>query len=161
MRVREREPPVALAILIALKIKFGQEPNDRGNGAALNKLMSTGFPSSAVLMELASFMKTRGMRTIVEWAPRECNKEADLLANGKTSLFDPKRRIHVAASSLVWNVLPEASASGREVEEAFRQMKEVHGQMTERVRIAKQCKFHPAIGSLSSSSISIVGHHYS
>ena len=93
----------ALAILIALKIKFGQEPDaddtrvliapsitdNRGNGAALNKLMSTRFPSSAVLMELASFMKARGMRTIVEWAPRECNKEADLLANGKTSLIDP------------------------------------------------------------------------
>ena len=57
----------ALALLVALKIKFGQEPDpndmrvlivpsltdNRGNGAALNKLMSTGFPSSAVLMELA------------------------------------------------------------------------------------------------------------
>ena len=120
-------------MLIALKIKFGQEPDaedtrvliapsitdNRGNGAALNKLMSTRFPSSAVLMELASFMKARGMRAIVEWAPRECNKEADLLANGKTSLFDPKRRIHVTASSLVWNVLPQALASGREAEGGF------------------------------------------
>ena len=70
----------ALAILIALKIKFGQEPDaddtrvliapsitdNRGNGAALIKLLSTRFPPSAVLMELASFMKARGMRTIVE-----------------------------------------------------------------------------------------------
>ena len=80
----------ALALLVALKIKFGQEPDpnemrvllvpsitdNRGNGAVLNKLMSTKFPSSAVLMELASFMKHRGMRAIVEWAPRECNREA-------------------------------------------------------------------------------------
>ena len=82
--------------------------DNRGNGAVLNKLMSTRFPSSAVLMELASFMKHRGMRAIVEWAPRECNREADMLANcGTSTLFDPKRRIHVTAGTLVWNLLPQ------------------------------------------------------
>ena len=105
----------AFAMLVALKLKFGQdlEPDDtrvliapsttdnRGDGAALNKLMSTRFPSSAVLMELASFVKARGMRAVVEWAPRECNREAVLLANGITDLFDPER--------------------------AFRRMKESHG----------------------------------
>ena len=131
----------ALALLVALKIKFGQEPDPNemrvlivpsftdngGNGAALSKLMSTRFPSSAVLMELASFMKHRGMRAIVEWAPRECNREADMLANGDTSLFDPERRIPVAAGTLVWNVLPEALKVGREPEETFRRLKETHG----------------------------------
>ena len=48
----------ALALVVALKIKFGQDPDpdemrvlivpsitdNRGNGAALNKLMSTKFP---------------------------------------------------------------------------------------------------------------------
>ena len=95
----------AFAMLVALKLRFGQDPepddtrvliapsitDNRGNGAALNKLMSTRFPSSAVLMKLASFMKARGMRAVVEWAPRECNREADLLANGITDLFDPER----------------------------------------------------------------------
>ena len=128
-------------MLIALKLKFGQEPDpddmrvlivpsitdNRGNGAALNKLMSTRFPSSAVLMELATFMKYRGMRATVEWAPRECNREADMLANGDTSLFDPERRIHVAAGTLVWNVLPDALKVGRETEETFMRLKETHG----------------------------------
>ena len=112
----------ALALVIALKLRFGQDPDpdetrvivvpsitdNRGNGAVLNKLMSTKFPSSAVLMELALFMKHRGMRAILEWAPRECNREADMLANGDSSLFDPERRIPVSAGTLVWNVLPEA-----------------------------------------------------
>ena len=63
----------ALAILIALKLRFGDSrdtsetrvlvvpsvTDNRGNGAALNKLMSTRFPSSAVLMELATYMKSR------------------------------------------------------------------------------------------------------
>ena len=131
----------ALALLDALKIKFGQEPDpnemrvlivpsitdNRGNGAALNKLMSTRFPSSAVLMELASFMKHRGMRAIVEWAPRECNREADMLANGDTSLFNPERKIPVSAGILVWNVLPEALKAGREAEDTFNRAKEAHG----------------------------------
>ena len=124
----------------APKIKFGQEPDpsemrvlivpsitdNRGNGAALNKLLSTRFPSSAVLMELASFMKHRGMAAIVEWAPRECNREADMLANGDTSLFDPERRIPVAAGTLIWNVLPEALKAEREAEETYRRLKETH-----------------------------------
>ena len=55
----------AFAMLVALKLRFGQDPepddtrvliapsitDNRGNGAALNKLMSTRFPSSAVLMK--------------------------------------------------------------------------------------------------------------
>ena len=42
-------------------------------------------------------MKSREMRTVVEFAPRECNKEADLLAKGSTELFDPSMRLEVAA----------------------------------------------------------------
>ena len=101
----------AFAMLVALKLRFGQDPDledtrvmiapsindNRGNGAALNELMSTRFPSSAVLMELASYMKAREMRAIVEWAPRECNREADLLDNGITDLFDPAHRMQVSA----------------------------------------------------------------
>ena len=70
----------ALAFLVALKLRFGEAPDaddkrvlvvpsstdNRGNGAALNEHMSTRFPSSAVLMELATYTKGRGMRTIVE-----------------------------------------------------------------------------------------------
>ena len=95
----------ALANLVALKLRFGgaadtddkrvlivpSVTDNRGFGAALNKLMSTRFPSFAVLMELATFMKARRLRTIVEWAPREYNMEADQLANGNVEAFDPAK----------------------------------------------------------------------
>ena len=59
----------AFAILVSLKLLFGNAADtedkrvlivpfvtdNRGNGAALNELMSTRFPSSAVLMELATY----------------------------------------------------------------------------------------------------------
>ena len=131
----------ALAILISLKLRFGDAPDsddtkvlivpsitdNRGNGAVLNKLMTTRFPSSALLMEMGSYMKGRGMRAIVEWAPREFNKEADQLAKGITDSFDPSRRLHVSSQTLTWNILPMALQAGRDAEQAFRDMKERYG----------------------------------
>ena len=52
------------------------------------------------------------MRAIVEWAPREFNKEADQLANGNSDSFDPNRRLHVSSQSLTWNILPMALQAG-------------------------------------------------
>ena len=59
-----------LVVLLALKTFYGEDhhhtarvlvaptwTDTRGNGAALNKLMTTLFPASAVLMELSWNMK--------------------------------------------------------------------------------------------------------
>ena len=67
------------------------------------------------------------MRAIVEWAPREFNKEADQLANGISDSFDPNRRLHVSSQTLTWNILPTALQAGRDAEQAFRDMKERYG----------------------------------
>ena len=117
----------SLAVLVALKLLYGETTrkrhtrvqivpaitDNRGNGALLNKLMSTKFPASAVLMELASYMRRMSLRTVVEWVPRERNKEADRLANGNAEDFDPSLRIDVSASTLSWDILPESPGSGR------------------------------------------------
>ena len=52
------------------------------------------------------------LRTVVEWAPREGNKEADKLANGNAEDFDPSLRIDVSASTQNWDILPEALEAG-------------------------------------------------
>ena len=67
--------------------------DNRGNGSALNKLMTNGYPSSAVVMELACYLKRMSVKAVVEWAPRTANHEADELANGDTTRFDPAKRI--------------------------------------------------------------------
>ena len=111
----------ALAVLISLRLFFGGTANqhrskimvaptwtdNRGNGSALNKLMSTKFPTSAVLMELATYTKKMGMKVLVEWTPRAGNREADALANGDSSLFDPRRRVHLERD-FQWEVLDSA-----------------------------------------------------
>ena len=82
----------------------------RGNGSALNKLMSTRFPSSAAL---------------VEWAPpRESNKEADALANGVTDGFNPELEMKVDVAKLKWAMLPKELDAGRQAEESHKMAKE-------------------------------------
>ena len=104
----------ALAVVIRLKLFFVDQPkphrtkvpvmptwtDNRGNGAALNKLMSTRFLASAVIMELACYLKRMSIKALVEWAPREANREADELANGDHHRFDPSRRIPIEPGSL-------------------------------------------------------------
>ena len=65
----------------------------------LNKLTSTPFPSSAVIEELACYLKRMSTEAVVEWAPRSTNHEADALASGVTKAFDLARRIPVDLGS--------------------------------------------------------------
>ena len=63
--------------------------DNRGNGSALNKMMTTRYPASAVIMEMSVLMKRHGLKALVEWTPRAGNREADELANGVTNRFKP------------------------------------------------------------------------
>ena len=115
---------------MGLKLFYGDKPqsshahiqmipsftDNRGNGSALNKLMSNKHPSSAVVMELACYLKRMGIKAVVDWAPRSANYEADELANGHTGRFDPSKRLFFKASDVLWDILPEALQKGREME---------------------------------------------
>ena len=93
----------ALAVLLSLKLFAAPQPDgqkrrvtilptwtdSRGNGSVLNKLMTTRYPSSALVMELDAEMKKGSVKAQVEWTPREFNREADALANGDSSQFSP------------------------------------------------------------------------
>ena len=55
--------------------------DNKGNGYAINKLMTTKFPLCAIVMELSAQMEAIGARVEVHWTPRERNEEADALSN--------------------------------------------------------------------------------
>ena len=93
--------------------------DNRGNGSALNKLMSTRFRPSALLMELATHMKHEGIKASVQWAPRESNREADRLANGDFTGFSLEFRIHIDVASISWYTLDDALVMGREAEHSY------------------------------------------
>ena len=105
---------------MALKVFYGDDPStnvmkiqlqptwtdNRGNGSALNKLMSTRYPVNALLMELACYCKHTGTKAIVEWAPRSANRQADDLANERTSSFDPSLEVKIDPAAIEWRILP-------------------------------------------------------
>ena len=125
----------APAVLLSLKLFHGETPLDhrtrvlvaptwtdnRGNGAALNNLMTTKFPASAVIMELTAYMKKMLLKVQVDWSPRSGHVEAGSLANGIHDSFDPALGVNVDPGSISWELLPQALEAGRaaEKEHAF------------------------------------------
>ena len=138
-------------MLVALKLWFGEVPkqqqtrvvmvpsltDNRRNGALLNELMTTKFPASALLMELPTFMNRMNMRPFVEWSPRECNQEADRLANGDTAGFSPPLRLLVTSASLHWYILEDPLRAGAAAEAEHHQAAS-SGELPDRCRKQKR-----------------------
>ena len=123
--------PEALAVLVRVKVFYSEPPaehrtsaqeappwtDNRGIGTALNKLMSTRFPSSPVQMELAAHLnKVSLLKASVQWAPRTATNEADALANGDSTGFDQSLECKIDPSTLKWCVLSQALQMGKQTE---------------------------------------------
>ena len=78
---------------------------NRGNGSLLNKLMTSRYPLSALLMVFSEHLRHTGVRPEVRWAPRETNAKADRLANGDSGGFSPSLRARVFPPQRQWHVL--------------------------------------------------------
>ena len=75
--------------------------------------MSSKHPLSTLLMEFGEQLRHSGVRPDVRWAPRE----ADRLANGDTTGFDPSLRLRVLPPVGGWFILDDALALGAEAED--------------------------------------------
>ena len=114
----------ALAMLLAVRAFFPKTQgtqrtklvvipsytDNRVNGALLNKLMSSKYQLSALLMEFGEQLRGSGVRPEVRWAPREANREADRLANGDSSGFNPALRLRVITTG--WEMDPTRVCTG-------------------------------------------------
>ena len=87
--------------------------DNQSNGFSLNKLLTTKFPLCAVIMELAVRMEEAKARVDVHWTPRDRNAEADRLANGDCSGFDPALRLDLDWAHIKWRVLDKLIATGQ------------------------------------------------
>ena len=147
--------------------------DNRCNGSALNKLMTSRFPASAVLMEMSVLMKTKGLQASVQWAPRAANREADWLANGDTQDFNPEYECVIDPAAVRWHILPQALEEGRRAERAYQEFR-TSGRDPQRgkkqrrrrpeesaygcwtcgeQRWEKSGSHHPGVGCLSASSL--------
>ena len=76
------------------------------NTFAMSKLMSTKWPLTVLLIEMAEFLRQSSIQLHLRWVPRESNTEADDLTNGKFDAFNKDLRVHVVGADLPWLALP-------------------------------------------------------
>ena len=142
----------APTVLIGLKLFYGDRADgnhtqvqmipsftdNRGNGLALDKLMTNRYRSSAVVMELD--LKRMSVKAVAEWTPRTANHEADELANGIKTRLDPAKRIDFKASELQWDILPEVLSRGLEMERESQRARALPGGLPGRTRKPRKRK---------------------
>ena len=80
--------------------------DNAGNVSALSRLMTSKFPLVVILTELSAQLRAKNLELDLEWIPRNQNEEADAITNGKTEIFDVKRKIEVEVAALPFRVLP-------------------------------------------------------
>ena len=124
-----------LATLVAVKLWGGRFPgglkgkmkaftDNRGNSFALAKGMSTKFPLTVLLMELAEELRCLNMRLDLEWLRREENEQADALSNGDWSLFNPELRESFDERGVKWRILGEVQKRGEDLYKEVQALKE-------------------------------------
>ncbi len=107
-----------LATLIAVKFwvpESGDRQNSRvairgftdnqSNEALVKKAMTTKYPSSLILLELAEELAAKKCDLNLTWIRRDLNQLADDLTNEKFDSFDSSVRIPLKGEDLSWRVL--------------------------------------------------------
>ena len=79
--------------------------DNQSNESLLRKAMTTKFPSTLVLMELAEELSAKNCELQLQWIRRDLNQLADDLTNENFASFDPNFRIDLKGEALEWRVL--------------------------------------------------------
>jgi hypothetical protein len=81
--------------------------DDQSNAYLLRKRMSTKFPSTLLLIEIAEELDRKSCELELSWLRREENQLADDLTNEKFESFDSQLRVPLKGRELRWRVLDE------------------------------------------------------
>ena len=108
------------------RFSIGGFTDNSSNTFVVDKFLTTKFPVSLVLMELAFQLAQLEASLNLHWVPREQNEEADDLTKGRYDKFDEKRRIPIQLNEVGFEIIPK--------------MAEVAGQLDEEIRLKKVSK---------------------
>ena len=86
--------------------------DNKGNMYLVRRLMTTKFPLSVYLMEIAAQMEKRGLDLELWWTPREQNTEADELSNLDFRHFRKDKRIEVNLEAIQTIVMKDLLGAG-------------------------------------------------
>lgn len=90
--------------------------DNQTNAYVLDKFMSTAFPASVILMELAMQLQDRQIDLDLQWIPREQNVEADALTNEDFTMFSHENRLEVDLLNLDFKVLNVLMALAEDID---------------------------------------------
>ncbi|CAJ1392764.1 unnamed protein product [Effrenium voratum] len=90
------------------------------NTHVIDHYMSTAFPLSVVLMELAVQLGDLGTTLQLGWTPREQNEEADALTNLDFTLFNPDLRVRLELDELGFKVIPKIMEAAMQLDSEIR-----------------------------------------
>ena len=79
--------------------------DNQSNEALVKKAMTTKYPSSLVLLELAEELAAKKCDLSLTWIRRDLNQLADDLTNEKFDSFDPEFRVPRKGEDMRWRVL--------------------------------------------------------
>ena len=93
-------------------LSVGALTDNSGNRFAVTKMLSTKWPLTAFVAELAAQLELRQILFQMDWVPREQNQEADSITNGNVQWLSPQRKLHVALNELPFEILPVLLSEG-------------------------------------------------
>lgn len=91
--------------------------DNQGNAYVTQKLLSTKWPLTVLLMELVEQMQQKKIELYLQWLQRDSNVEADALTNDDYSAFDTSKRIMIQGKDIPWAILPQIMAESQLVYE--------------------------------------------
>ena len=94
-------------------LSAGAVTDNLGNKFAVSKLMSTKWPLTAFVAELACQLEVRHLHLHMTWVPREQNVEADAITNGDTHWLCQANEVVAEMDKLPFEMLPILLAKGR------------------------------------------------
>ena len=91
------------------------------NAFLLDKFLTTRFPASLVLMELAAQLDLYSLDLSLSWIPREQNEDADDLSKERFGNFDPELRMEVDMEKLDFIILRKMVSAASSLDEEVKE----------------------------------------
>ena len=85
--------------------------DNQSNESLLKKFMTSKFPSTLILMELAEELTAKRCELKLHWLRRDENQLADDLTNEKFDSFDKEFRVPLEGADIQWRILDKLTQS--------------------------------------------------
>jgi hypothetical protein len=89
--------------------------DNKGNSYIVNKLSSTKWPITALLIEVSEQLRCRTAILNLQWVKREDNSQADALTNQDYSLFKAEHRLGGSFADIKWKRLDAIMQASQEL----------------------------------------------